>query len=253
VFSGVSGFESASQGNLMLPNKGQIGFYLRTTTPNLKTQIAVNDHFGVEKSVARRIVADGKWHKYAWDLADNSWKGVNSIVAQQCTLNSIYLSGSSDATVHIDSVFFNEQANGSTGSGAGLTKSGVGTLTLIGSNNYTGNTTVNTGTINVIGGVGTITPATLTGSGTFDALTVVGTTTNFISSGFWTDNGLILNGGTLSGVTSFNIGTVLLNDPSLALSQPSGIPGTVLVPEPAAIGILIATPALLHRRRKSEI
>jgi fibronectin-binding autotransporter adhesin len=83
-------------------------------------------------------------------------------------------SGGTIDTVGNDVTFSNAVGNAGTG---GLTKTGVGTLTLNGANNYFGNTIVNQGTLSLASGAGISNSAAL-----------------IVNSGAFLDGGIILNG-----------------------------------------------------------
>jgi hypothetical protein len=97
-----------------------------------------------------------------------------------------------------------------TGSGVGLTKQGVGTLTLSGANTYTGGTTVSAGTLLVDTGASIASSASIVNGG---LLTVKGTAGNVTVNG----------GGSLGG--SGTVGALTLNNGGLL--NPGNSPGTL--------------------------
>ncbi len=121
ILSGTAAGAGNSAGNIRLPAFGTIGFYLETKTPGLTAHLAVDDIDGAEKSANRKIIADGKWHKYYWDM-QSGWSSLtgqsDGQVAGPFTFDSIFLSGKSNASVRIDDVFFAEGAK-TTGGGDG--------------------------------------------------------------------------------------------------------------------------------------
>jgi hypothetical protein len=100
-----------------------VGYYLRTTTPNLFASLLVDDFDATinthERGEYKPIIADGDWHLYQWNLGDAAdWAafagvGANGTVNNATvTLDAIYISmaddpADRDATFWIDSISFN--------------------------------------------------------------------------------------------------------------------------------------------------
>ena len=138
ILTGTSGDEGSDLGNLRLPAPGGVGFYLRTKTTGLTTQIALNDIDGTEQSVAKKVIADGKWHKYSWDLTTTAnWNPLqhgDNVITGPFTLNSITLHGQSSASVRMDDVFYTQSGSYYSGGGVGVVTGG-GTVSLGGAIN----------------------------------------------------------------------------------------------------------------------
>ncbi|MHA3775369.1 PEP-CTERM sorting domain-containing protein [Verrucomicrobiota bacterium sgz303538] len=100
-----------------------VGFYLKTTTPNLRASIMIDDGAALERAVQLAIIPDGDWHLYEWNLANpDQWEpfagtspdGV--ITNSTVTIDSIYIdavktAGDQDATLNIDQVSFNPEGS----------------------------------------------------------------------------------------------------------------------------------------------
>lgn len=99
-----------------------VGYYLRTSTPNLLASLILDDFDGAnqthERGEYKPVIADGEWHLYEWNLGNaGDWAGfagtgVNGAInSPTVTLDSIYVSmaddpADRDATFWIDSVSF---------------------------------------------------------------------------------------------------------------------------------------------------
>ncbi|QDU90034.1 hypothetical protein Pla175_34330 [Pirellulimonas nuda] len=109
--TGPGGAASPS-GNLPLTSEGSVGFWLKTDTPGLSVQVAVDDPGTADRGLLKAIVADGQWRLYEWDLADDSqWEGWVAgdglISGATVTLDSIQFYGAGDAVIYLDTVAHN--------------------------------------------------------------------------------------------------------------------------------------------------
>lgn len=91
--------------NVSITSDGYIGFYFRTTTPNLRVSIILDETVAAaaqnERGTRIPAIADGEWHLYEWDMNDEAqWDGfliggsdgiVNSDIV---TVDSIYIDSS---------------------------------------------------------------------------------------------------------------------------------------------------------------
>jgi uncharacterized lipoprotein YddW (UPF0748 family) len=99
-------------GNLAFAADGYVGFWLKSETPGLTVQIAVDDPSTADRGVLKPVIADGQWRLYEWNLDDEAqWEGWVSgdgvITGPTVTLDSIFLYGSGDALVYLDTVAHN--------------------------------------------------------------------------------------------------------------------------------------------------
>lgn len=98
--------------NLQFESIGSVGLWLKTTDPDLEVSLALDDPTTGDRGVRREVIADGQWHEYKWNLdrgADwEAWAGGGNGVIDglNVSLDSIQLFGSSDATVYLDTVFW---------------------------------------------------------------------------------------------------------------------------------------------------
>lgn len=109
--------------NATLDATGFVGYWLKTTTPNLRAGIMVDDGAALERSTRTPIIADGQWHLYQWDF-DNAdqWDAFagtapnGAIDAATVTLDALYVDAilagdgsDQDATFFIDNVSHNNE------------------------------------------------------------------------------------------------------------------------------------------------
>ncbi len=109
--TGPGGAASPS-GNLPLAAEGSVGFWLKTETPGLSVQIAIDDPGTADRGLLKSIVADNQWRLYQWDLSDDSqWEGWVSgdgiITGPTVTLDSIHFYGAGDAVIYLDTIAHN--------------------------------------------------------------------------------------------------------------------------------------------------
>lgn len=108
---GAAGGTRAS--NIPRPTEGSVGFWAQTTSPGLEVALALDSTANVtaDRGVRRELIADGQWHRYAWDLDDDSqwdpwFNGDGTIDSADFTIDSIqFFGGNADATLFIDDVF----------------------------------------------------------------------------------------------------------------------------------------------------
>lgn len=113
---GGSSNAAAFESNVQLESIGAVGFWLKTTDPGLEVSLAIDDPNTGDRGVRRSVIADGEWHEYRWQLDESSeWEawipsGNGQVDSDWVTIDSIQLFGASDATVYLDTVFWDPQA-----------------------------------------------------------------------------------------------------------------------------------------------
>lgn len=134
--------------NLTLQNTatGYIGFFLKTTTPNLLASIMIDDGPALERARFLPISDDGEWHLYEWKLSDpDDWEpfaGTNpngEINAVTITIDSIFISAlkdpnipDQDAVFYIDNVSMNPEGHIQIPEPASVILAGAAAATVIG-------------------------------------------------------------------------------------------------------------------------
>ncbi|MEQ9454058.1 MAG: SpoIID/LytB domain-containing protein [Phycisphaeraceae bacterium] len=116
----ATGFAGQTAGNVLLDAFGSIGFWLKTTTPGLQVALHLDENEqNTESSLIKNVVADGQWRKYEWFLDNpDQWfsrstgrGGTGSgAVEDRFSLDSIVITGDSDAVVLLDDIFYDPQA-----------------------------------------------------------------------------------------------------------------------------------------------
>ena len=118
--------------NLTLQNTatGYVGFYLKTTTPNLLASIMLDDGPDHERARFIEIPADGEWHLFEWQFAnEDDWEPFagntpnGKIDASTVTIDSIFIAAlklptipdtpaqDQDAVFYIDNVSTNPEGH----------------------------------------------------------------------------------------------------------------------------------------------
>lgn len=113
-FSDFDGSSNVAEqvSNLQFESIGSVGFWLKTTDPGLEVSLALDDPTTGDRGVRQNVIADGQWREYKWHLDTpgdwEAWTGDGNglIDGVNVTLDSIQLFGSSDATVYLDTVFW---------------------------------------------------------------------------------------------------------------------------------------------------
>lgn len=111
--SGQGGSGGTRGSNTPRPTEGSVGFWARTLSAGLEVALAIDSTADVtaDRGIRLDLIADGQWHRYAWDLEDDrQWdpwfNGDGVIDSADFTIDSIQLfGGNSNATVFIDDVF----------------------------------------------------------------------------------------------------------------------------------------------------
>ena len=98
--------------NVAFDTEGYLGFWLKTDTPGISVAPVIDDPGTGERGVQKLIQADGQWHLYEWDLAnDSQWTGWvtgnGNIDGATTTLDSIQFFGTGDAVIYLDTIAHN--------------------------------------------------------------------------------------------------------------------------------------------------
>jgi uncharacterized lipoprotein YddW (UPF0748 family) len=111
--SGI-GTAAAPAGNVAIPATGYVGFWLKTDSPGVSVQIALDDPGTADRGFLQDVIADGQWHLYEWNLDnDSQWEGWVTgdgiITGPTVTLDSIFFYGTGNATLYLDNVSYNPE------------------------------------------------------------------------------------------------------------------------------------------------
>ncbi|GAB4108523.1 MAG: hypothetical protein Kow00105_15800 [Phycisphaeraceae bacterium] len=106
-------FTGQREANLALPTDGSLGFWLKSSSPDLSVALTLDDdRDGTEQSVFLPVIGDGQWRKYEWSLDDPAlWSPADydagdGILGESITLDSIVFTGASDSVVFLDDIFY---------------------------------------------------------------------------------------------------------------------------------------------------
>jgi exopolysaccharide biosynthesis protein len=110
-------FASDSSGshsqNIARKAVGYVGFWAKTTDSGMKISLAVNNADQIKRGCLLKLISDGKWHYYQWNLGDSKhWEGLHNdngkILHGDFTLDSIQIfGGNTKGTVYIDTIMHN--------------------------------------------------------------------------------------------------------------------------------------------------
>jgi hypothetical protein len=106
--------------NTQIGPTGYVGYFLKTSVPNLTTAIALDDGTGLEQGAFRNVIADNQWHLYQWNLNGGAGEfaafagtGQNGLIdSTPITIDSIFIQGPTASAptplpVFLDTVAFN--------------------------------------------------------------------------------------------------------------------------------------------------
>jgi hypothetical protein len=109
-------------GNVILPTRGTIGFSLLAepgsgeSLSDLFVSIVIDDltagsdWVGTEQSYRQRVLADGMWRSYEWELSNAAFSSFlnvgDGLLSDRFSLDSIVFEGVGDAVVLLDDVFY---------------------------------------------------------------------------------------------------------------------------------------------------
>jgi len=104
--------------NVLMESAGSVGFWIKTDTPGIEVALGVDHGFANDRSLFRQVPANGEWTRVQWFLDDAAqWlSGVPiGTIDGQFSLDSVLIRGDSDATVLVDDLFWNPDAQEQTG------------------------------------------------------------------------------------------------------------------------------------------
>jgi hypothetical protein len=126
-----AGSPGSRAANTPRATNGWVGFWAKTTTPGIETTIAIDNPSDVtaDRGIILPMIADGQWHRYAWNLDDNDYwegwaNGDGSITGSTFTIDSIQFLGGSNASILLDDVF-HEYLPGETYLSADFNRDGI--------------------------------------------------------------------------------------------------------------------------------
>lgn len=106
--------------NVNIGPDGYVGYFAKTSVPNLTLSIGLDDGAALEQGTFRTVIADGQWHLYQWNLDAPSGEFVafagtgpnGAIDGPTVTIDSLFIQGPTASTptpvpVFIDTVAFN--------------------------------------------------------------------------------------------------------------------------------------------------
>jgi len=101
--------------NISRPAVGSVGFWAKTSDPNLSISLVVDDASGQtgDRGLPKEMIADGQWHPYFWDVADamqwEGWVNGTGVVDTSFTLDSIHIFGPPNSGENLDAVVYLDQ------------------------------------------------------------------------------------------------------------------------------------------------
>lgn len=109
-----SGATAGPSQNVARTITGYIGYWARTTTPDIFASIALDNPDGSSagRGILQQMIADGQWHLYQWNLQNaaqwQAWIGTKGFNASTFTMDSLQFYGpDSNAIIDVDMISHN--------------------------------------------------------------------------------------------------------------------------------------------------
>ena len=106
----LSGIGTAADynSNLNFASIGSIGFWLKTSDPDVQVSIALDDTATGDRGYWQNVIADGQWHRYEWFLNDvthwDDWASGNGRIGERFAVDSVQFRGTGSS----NTIFFDE-------------------------------------------------------------------------------------------------------------------------------------------------
>ncbi len=106
----VSGASASPSQNISRPLEGYVGLWLKTSSPDVRISICLDNDSQMERGLPLAVNNDGYWHCYQWNLEDAAawegwYNGDDELTGSTFTLDSIQIFGpDADVELYIDDI-----------------------------------------------------------------------------------------------------------------------------------------------------
>ena len=248
---GYTNFEDTSAGNAIIYNSdgGQTNFYYTGSAGNAvitTTDGGSTNFYMTSSGGAARFITDGT------GFVDFSGLTSGGATAGSIEGSGTYYLGGNKLTVgslNSDTTLRGTISDGGASGGVGgsLVKVGTGTLTLAGTNIYTGDTTVSEGALNVTGSIASSSLTTVNAGGILTGTGTLGNTMIETGGFFVPGNGTAGTAITVSGDLTFQSGAQYVVNINPATSSRTNVSGTATLGG-ASVNAIYANGSYVERR-----